>query len=53
MLPITIPAICAIPIIAGLKRYLHLPRPTILGMTALFIGILFSLAATIMIPQWF
>lgn len=49
LLPTTIPAICAVPIIAGLKYYLHLPRPTALGMTALFVGFLFSITATVLI----
>lgn len=51
VLPTTIPSICSVPIVAGLKHYLHLPRPTALGMTALFIGFLFSMTATVLISQ--
>ncbi len=51
LLPITIPAICSIPIIAGLHSYLHLPHPTALGMTALFVGFLFSITAIALIRQ--
>jgi len=48
--PVSIFLLFSFYVSAGLKYYLHLPRPRLLAYTAVFVGMLFTLTASMLYP---